>query len=107
MQNVCLKISSGGSCGATYARSLYANPLCISLCQDRCIRILHDHLSKISLCGFFVQHLSVTMSASGSCRITCARSLCADLLSNISRSGSRHKDPVEGSVPARGCGLGT
>ena len=49
-----------------------------SLCQDLCIRILYDHLCKISVCGSLVQDLSGVMSASGSsrtCRISCARSL--------------------------------
>ena len=41
----------------TCARSLYADLLCISLCQDLCIRILYDHLCKISLCGSLAQDL--------------------------------------------------
>ena len=34
------------------------------------------------------------MSASGSCRTSCARSLYVDLLCKISLSGSLHQDPV-------------
>ena len=68
----------------TCAKSLYADLLCISLCQDLRIRILYDHLRKISVCGslvHLVHDLFVrTMSAAGSCRTTCARSLHQDLL---------------------------
>ena len=69
----------------TCARSLYADILRISLCQDLCIGILHDHLRKISVRGSLVQDLSVRMSAA-------ARSLHQDLLSKISLSGSLHQD---------------
>ena len=58
MQDLCLRISC--------ARSL---------CHDVCIRILQDLLCKISVCGYLVQDLSVMMSASGSCRTSCARSV--------------------------------
>ena len=83
--------------GATCARSLYADLLCISifvrclrspqpnpveaLAQDRCMRI-----SCACLC--------VRISASGSCIATCARSLYADLLCKISLSGCLQQDPV-------------
>ena len=39
-----------------------------------------------------MQDLSVMMSAAGSCRTTCARSLHQDLLCKISLSGSLHQD---------------
>ena len=38
------------------------------------------------------------MSASGSCRTSCARSLYVDLLCKISLSGSLHQDPVVGPL---------
>ena len=80
------------TCRTTCARSLYADFLRASLCQDLCIRILYDHLRKISVRGSLVQNLSDWMSASWSCRTTCARSLFADLLSKISLiSGSLHQ----------------
>ena len=41
-----------------------------------------------------MQDLSVMMSASGSCRTSCARSLYEDLLCKISLSGCLHQDPV-------------
>ena len=64
----------------TCARSLYADLLCVSLCQDPCIRILYDHLCKISVYGSLAQDLCVRIFASGSCRTSCARSLYEDLL---------------------------
>ena len=51
-------------------------------------------LCKISVCGSLVQDLSARMSASGSCRTTCARSLYEGLLSKISLAGCLHQDPV-------------
>ena len=63
-----------------------------SLCHDVCVRILYDHLYKISVCGSLVQGLSVRMSAAGSCRTTCARSLHQDLLCKISQTGSLRQD---------------
>ena len=83
----------------TCARSLYVDPLCISLCQDLCIRILYDDLCKISVCGFLLQDLSVWMSASGSCRPFCARSLYEDRLRMISLSGYMQQDLVGPLVP--------
>ena len=41
-----------------------------------------------------MQDLSVMMSASGSCRMSCARSLHEDLLRKISLSGCLRQDPV-------------
>ena len=41
-----------------------------------------------------MQDLSVRMSASGSCRTSCARTLYVDLLSKISLAGYLHQDPV-------------
>ena len=58
---------------------------------------------KISLVRLFVQDLCMRiscarslwlMSASGSCRTTCARSLYEDLLCKISLSGCLHQDSV-------------
>ena len=46
-----------------------------------------------------MQDISVMMSASGSCRTTCARSLYADLLCKISLSGCLQQDPVGPLVP--------
>ena len=94
VQDVCVKISSGRSCRTTCTISLYASLLCISLCEDLCVRILYDLLCKISVCGSLV-HISVSGSLhqeSGSCMATCARSLYADLLCKISLSGSLHQD---------------
>ena len=47
-----------------------------------------------SLSADLVQDLSVMMSASGPCRASCARSLYEDLLSKISLAGCLHQDPV-------------
>ena len=41
-----------------------------------------------------MQDLCVMMSASGSCRTTCARSLHVDLLCKVSLSECLHQDPV-------------
>ena len=45
-----------------------------------------------------MQDLSVRISASGSCRTSCARSLYVDLLCKISLSRSLHQDPVVGPL---------
>ena len=76
MQDLCMRISCARclcqdpprSCRSTCARSLYADLLCISLCQ--------------------------ALPASRSCMTTCARSLYADLLCKISLSGCLRQDPV-------------
>ena len=93
-QDQCMRISCArclcqdllGSCRSTCARSvyedflrkmslsrsLYADLLCVSLCEDLCNRILYDH----SVCGSLAQDLCVRIFASRSCRcmrISCAR----------------------------------
>ena len=56
MQAVCVKISSVGL-------TLYADLLCISQCQNLCIRILYDRVSRIFVVGSPVQDLSFGNSA--------------------------------------------
>ena len=87
-------MSASGSCRTSCARSLFVDLLCkLSLSGS-----LHQDpvgpLVKISVCGSLVQDLSGMMSASGSCRTSCARSLSADLLCKISLSSCLHQDPV-------------
>ena len=104
MQDLSVRISASGSCRPSCARSLYVDLLCkISLSGS-----LHQDpvgpLCKISVCGSLVQDLSGMMSAPGSCRTSCARSLYVDLLCKISLSGSLHQDPVGPLVKISGCG---
>ena len=80
MQDVCVKISS---VRLLCAKFLYADLLCLSLCQDLCIRILYDHLCKISVCRSLVQDLCVRIFASGSCEIFCAKSLYENLFRGV------------------------
>ena len=85
-------MSASGSCRTSCARSLYVDLLCkISLSGS-----LHQDpvgpLVKISVCGSLVQDLSVMMSASGSCRTSCTRSLYEDLLRKVSVSRSPQLD---------------
>ena len=117
LHDVFIRISASAASRATRARSLYENFLCKmsvsgspqqdpvgALVQDRCIRIscarcvcqvlLSKRLLVQDLCGSLVQDLSVMMSASGSYRTTCARSLSAEFLCKISLSGCLHQDPV-------------
>ena len=80
-QDLCMRISCARYLcqdllsKTTCARSLNADLLCISLCQDLCLRILYDHLCKISVWGSLAQDLCARIFAPGSCRTSCARSL--------------------------------
>ena len=66
--------------------------------QDLSVRISASGSSRTSCARSLVQDLSVLMSASGSCRTSCARSLYVALLCKISLSGSLHQDPVVGPL---------
>ena len=92
MQDLSVMMSASLSCRTSCARSLYVDLLCkISLSGS-----LHQDpvgpLVKISVCGSLVQDLSVMMSASGSCRTSCTRSLYEDLLCKVSVSRSPQLD---------------
>ena len=69
VQELCMRIS----CACAWFLHLCKIGVWGSL--SRSPRILKEHLCKISVCGSLVQDLSVMMSASGSCRTSCARSL--------------------------------
>ena len=119
VQVLSVMMSASGSCRTSCARSLSADLLCKislsgslhqnpvgplvqdlcmrifcprSLCHDVCIMVLYDLLCKIP--GSLAQDLSVMMSASGSCRTSCARSLYVNLLCKISLPRCLHQDPV-------------
>ena len=120
MQDVCVKISLAGPGRSTCGRSVYEDLLrkvfvsrppriLGALMQDRCA----DLLSKISLSVSLHQDPVVPLAQDLCLRISCARclcqdvcvripsdhlckvSVCADLLSKISLSGSLRQDPVE------------
>ena len=87
MQDLSVMMSASGSCRTSCARSLYEDLLhkiSLSGClqQDPVGPLVQD------LSGSLVQDLSVRMSASGSCRTSCARSLYEDLLCKVSVSRS-------------------
>ena len=89
-------MSASGSCRTSCARSLYVDLLCKisllgSLHPDPLGRLVQD---LCNVCGSLVQDLSVRISASGSCRTSCARSLYEDLLSKIALSRCLHQDLV-------------
>ena len=49
---------------------------------------MQEPLCKIGVCGSLVQDLSVWMSASGSCRSSCARSMYEALLRKVFKISS-------------------